>query len=496
MVPGRGVARYEHLMPDVYVIGSGPNGLSAALRLQREGWEVEVLEAADEPGGGMRTAESTLPGFLHDTCSACHPMGVLSPWLSSLPLAAHGLEWAFPEISVAHPLDGEPAVLLQGSVDATAAGLRRDGDAYRRLVDPLVRDGAALFEDALGPLGVPRHPLVMARFGRHAWRSASGLARAWFEDARTHALLAGCAGHAVQPLENPLTAAMTLMFLVAAHRKPWPVAVGGSVAITRAMVSLFEEGGGRVTTGQRVVDLRDLGPCRAVLFDTSPDQLVTIAGRWLSERYRWGLQQYRYGPGSFKVDWALDGPIPWADPAVNRAATVHLGGPLEAIAAAERAAFEGRHTDDPYVLLVQQSELDPTRAPEGCHTGYAYIHVPHGSTLDRTDVIEAQIERFAPGFRDRILARHTTSPADFHRYNMNYVGGAVTGGVADVQQLFTRPVARLDPYTTSHPRLFIGSAATPPGGGVHGMCGFHAAGSMLGRLPTLPVAIPSNWRTS
>lgn len=477
---------------DTIVIGSGPNGLAAAITLAQAGWKVRVLEAAPTPGGGMRTAESTLPGFLHDVCSACHPMGVLSPFLSTLPLREHGLTWLEPKVSVAHPLDEGPAALLAGSVDETAAGLGLDGAAYRALMDPFVANGEALFADALAPLGVPSHPLVMARFGLEAWRSAVGLAGRFQTDG-ARALLAGCAAHATQPLENPFTAAMTLMFLVAAHRRPWPVAAGGSATIARAMVSYLESLGGEVVCDQRVTDLRDLPACKAVLFDTSPDQLASLGSTWLPPNYVAALEHYRYGPGSFKVDWALDGPIPWRDPAVGSASTVHLGGRLEAIAAAERAAFEGRHTEDPYVLMVQQSSLDPSRAPAGKHTGYAYMHVPHGSRRDCTALIEAQVERFAPGFRDLVLARHVTRPEDFHSYNANYVGGAVTGGVADWRQLFTRPVARIDPYTTPHPRLFIGSASTPPGGGVHGMCGHFAAKSVLSRAADLSACRPAEW---
>jgi phytoene dehydrogenase-like protein len=477
---------------DAIVVGSGPNGLSAAITLAQAGWTVRVHEAASTPGGGMRTAELTLPGFRHDVCSACHPMGVLSPFLSTLPLEEHGLRWRSSDVSVAHPLDDRPAALLTGDVDATAAGLGADGAAYRRMLDPFVRDGEALFADALAPLGVPAHPLVLGRFGLEAWRSAVGLA-ARFADTPARALLAGCAAHATQPLDNPFTAAMTLMFLVAGHRRAWPVAEGGSQAIADAMVGVLASLGGEVVCDAPVTDLRELPACRVVVFDTSPDQLAVLGRPWLPDRYVGALEHYRYGPGSFKVDWALDGPIPWRDPRVATASTVHLGGPLEAIAAHERAVFEGRHTEDPYVLLVQQSVLDPSRAPAGQHTGYAYMHVPHGSQRDCTALIEGQIERFAPGFRDRILARHVTSPAGFRSYNANYVGGAVTGGVADWRQLFTRPVARVDPYTSPHPRLFIGSASTPPGGGVHGMCGHHAARSVLQRAARLEPCRPAEW---
>lgn len=466
------------------VIGSGPNGLAAAVELARHGASVLVREAKPTIGGGTRTAALTLEGFRHDVCSACHPMGILSPFFRSLPLERHGLTWASSGVSVAHPLDGEPAVLLTRSIARTAEGLGVDARRYERLVTPFVRRAHDLLEDALGPLGVPRHPFLLARFGWRGLPSAAGLARR-FDDPRSRALIAGCAGHATQPLENVLTAAMTLMFLVTAHVEDWPVAVGGSEAIGRALAGVLREHGGRIETDAPVTSLDELPPCRVVLFDTSPDQLARLGADHLPAGYRRRLERYRYGPGSFKVDWALDGPIPWADERVAEAATVHLGGTLEEIAHAEREVYAGRHVERPYVLLVQQSALDATRAPAGRHTGYAYCHVPAGSTRDMTGAIEAQIERFAPGFRDRVLARSARSPADLEAYSANYVGGAVTGGVADWAQLFTRPVARLDPYTTPNPRLYLCSASTPPGGGVHGMCGYHAARSALRRLPRL-----------
>ncbi len=472
---------------DAVVIGSGPNGLAAAVALAREGAKVVVLEAHDEPGGGTRTAELTLPGFRHDVCSACHPMGRLSPFFRSLPLDRHGLRWRDSDVSVAHPLEDEPAVLLRTDPVATAEALGVDRDAYRRLVEPFLDNPHGLLADALGPLRVPRHPFLMARFGLQAIRSARGLASAWFESSRARALVAGCAGHAVIPLEAPVSAAIALIFLVTGHVEPWPVAEGGSFAITRALLGVLEELGGRVQTGIRVTSLDQLPPCRVVVFDTDPGQLATIGEPHLPAGYVRRLRRYRYGPGSFKVDWALSAPIPWRDPEVGRAATVHLGGTFDEIAFGERAAWEGRDHDRPYVLLVQQSALDPTRAPEGMHTGYAYCHVPSGTARDYTGIIEAQIERFAPGFEDTILARHVTSPRDFERYNPSFVGGAVTGGAADLTQLFTRPVARLNPYTSPNPRLYIGSAATPPGGGVHGMGGFFAAQAALRRLGSLPV---------
>lgn len=475
---------------DAVVIGSGPNGLGAAVALARAGASVLVVEARDTAGGGMRTAELTLPGFRHDVCSACHPTGILSPWFRQLPLAEHGLRWRQSGVSMAHPMDDGPAILVERSVHTVMEQLGVDGDAYRALVEPFLADPDALFADLLGPLRVPTRPLTLTRFGLQARRSARGLAEAWFRTQRARALVAGCAGHTVLPLETPFTAAATLVFLISAHVADWPVAEGGSQAIADALVSVLEAYGGELVLSSPVRDLSQLPPSKVVLFDTSPDQLAALGADHLPERYRRALGRYRYGPGSFKVDWALDGPIPWSDARVNRAATVHLGGTFDEIAAAEGGAWRGEHHDRPYVLLVQQSELDATRAPEGQHTGYAYCHVPHGSTVDRREAIEAQVERFAPGFRDRILATHTTSPADFHAYNANYVGGAVTGGAADIWQLFTRPVARLDPYTTPNPHLFLCSASTPPGGGVHGMGGFFAARSALRRLSRLT---PRTW---
>lgn len=469
---------------DAIVIGSGPNGLAAAVELARSGASVLVREAADTLGGGTRTRELTLPGFHHDVCSACHPMGILSPFFRSLDLQDHGLTWASSDVSIAHPLDDGPAVLLTRSIEDTAEGLGIDGAAYARLVRPFVERVHDLLPDALGPLGVPTHPFLLARFGLTGLWSARGLAGR-FRNERARALLAGCAGHATQPLENPLTAAMTLMFLVSGHAEDWPVAVGGSRAISDALASVLRALGGHIETRAPVTSLAELPETRVVLFDTSPDQLATLGRDLLPERYLRQLRGYRYGPGSFKVDWALDGPIPWADPDVGRAATVHLGGTLDEIALGERQAFRGEVPERPYVLLVQQSALDPGRAPAGKHTGYAYCHVPAGCDVDMTDIIEAQVERFAPGFRDTILARHTMGPAQFHAYSANYVGGAVTGGVADWRQLFTRPAIRLDPYSTPSPRLYLCSASTPPGGGVHGMCGYHGARSALRRMGRL-----------
>ncbi|WP_394829668.1 phytoene desaturase family protein [Pendulispora albinea] len=473
---------------DAVVIGSGPNGLAAAIVLARAGASVRVLEGTDAIGGGMRTRELTLPGFHHDVCSACHPMGVLSPFFRTLPLDEHGLRWVRPRASIAHPLDGEPAVILRRSLADTSRALGVDARAYEALLAPFLGDPHGLLADILGPLRVPRHPFRMLRFALHALRSATAFARGRFRGARARALFAGCAAHSVLPLERATTAALGLVFCITGHVDEWPVAEGGSFAIARALASLLASHGGRIETGRMVRSLDDLPPARVYLFDTSPAQLAEIAGPVLPAGYVRRLRRFRYGPAVFKIDWALDGPIPWSDPAVLDASTVHLGGTLAEIAASESAIWRGEHPERPFVLLCQQSQCDPTRAPPGKHTGYAYCHVPEGSTADLTDTIERQVERFAPHFRDRILARHILRAPDFERYNPAFVGGAITGGVADLGQLFTRPVARWNPYTTPNRRIFLCSAGTPPGGGVHGMCGYHAARAALARIERLPAA--------
>lgn len=468
--------------PDAVVIGSGPNGLAAAVRLAQAGAAVLVLEAKDTIGGGIRTAELTLPGFRHDVCSAAHPMGILSPYFRTLRLETHGLRWVKGGASVAHPLDDGSAVMLYRSLEDTARELGEDGDAWKRLVSPFLKDPHGLLGDALAPLRIPKHPLTMLRFGLRAMRSAKGLARARFSSERARALFAGCAAHSILPLERMFSAAIGLIFAVTAHVETWPVAKGGSAAIARALASLLRELGGRIETGVFVRSLADLPPARVYVFDTSPAQLADVAEPVLPARYVRRLRRYRYGPGVFKLDWALDGPIPWRDRRCLEASTVHLGGTLDELAAAEAAVWRGEHPDRPYVLLCQQSQLDPSRAPAGKQTGYAYCHVPAGSTVDLTEVVERQVERFAPGFGERILARHAMRADDFERHNPNYLGGAITGGVADAGQLFTRPVARPNPYTTPNPRVLIGSASTPPGGGVHGMCGYWAAEAAKKRL--------------
>jgi len=467
---------------DAIVVGSGPNGLAAGIELARAGKSVHVVEARDDLGGGMRSATLTLPGFMHDVCSACHPMGVLSPWFRTLPLTEHGLRWIRPPASVAHPLDDQSAVLLRHSLAETAAQLGPDARAYQRLFAPFIERSDELLADLLAPPGLPRHPLRMARFGVPGLLPATTLLRWCFAGVRARALLAGCAAHSILPLERLLTGAVGMLFALTGHLENWPVAEGGSHAIATALASCLHAFGGTSETGRRIRTLADLPPSRVVLFDTSPAQLADICEPELPAAYVRRLRRFRYGPGVFKLDWALDGPIPWRDPGVLDAATVHVGGTLDEIAGAEAEVWRGRHPARPFVLLVQQSQFDPTRAPAGKHTGYAYCHVPAGSEVDMSDAIERQVERFAPRFRERILARHAMTTADFQHDNPNYVGGAITGGVADLSQFFTRPVARLDPYSTPNPRLFLCSASTPPGGGVHGMCGYFAARSALARL--------------
>jgi phytoene dehydrogenase-like protein len=467
---------------DAVVVGAGPNGLAAAATLARGGASVLVLEASDSIGGGTKTEELTLPGFVHDVCSGAHPMGIASPVFRELGLERHGLEWIVPPASAAHPLDGVPAAMLWHSFERTRRDLGRDGGRYASLIGSHLRDPDGLLADLLGPLAVPRHPLGFLTFGLKALWPATWLARAAFLDEATRALFAGCAAHSILPLSHPMTSSFGLIFSITGHAGGWPIAKGGSIAITRALASLVAELGGSIRTNHRVRSAADLPEARVFLFDTDPVQLADIAGSALPSGYASRLRRYRFGPGVFKLDLALDGPIPWRDPNVLQASTVHVGGAMAEIAASERAMWRGEHAERPFLIVVQQSLFDPTRAPAGKHTGYAYCHVPHGSTVDMTERIEAQIERFAPGFRDRILARHKLGPADLETRNPSYVGGAITGGAADLTQLFTRPVARLDPYSTPNPRVWLCSASTPPGGGVHGMCGHHAASHALRRL--------------
>jgi phytoene dehydrogenase-like protein len=466
---------------DAIVVGSGPNGLAAAITLVRQGWRVLLLEAKDTIGGGMRTAELTLPGFHHDICSAIHPLGMGSPFFQSLPLADYGLRWIQPNLPLAHPFDDGTAVALHQSLDETAAQLGTDGANYRRLLAPLVADWDKIAREFLGPLSLPRHPLAMAKFGMRALWPTTTLARTLFRTEQARALFAGLAAHSIMPLEWPLTAAFGLMLGTLAHRVGWPLPQGGSQAIANALAAFFTDLGGEIVTNHEVKSLAQLPSARAVLLDVTPQQILAIAGEQLPTGYRRQLEKYQYGPGVFKIDWALSEQIPWRAAACRRAGTVHLGSTLEEIALSERLIWRGEVAERPYTLVTQQSLFDETRAPAGQHTGWAYCHVPNGSTVDMTAAIEAQMERFAPGFGDIVLARHTMTTHDFQLYNANYIGGDINGGVQNWRQLFTRPVPRLNPYTTPLKNLFICSSATPPGGGVHGMCGYHAAQTVLRR---------------
>ena len=460
------------------MVGSGPNGLSAAVALARAGRSVRVLEARDSVGGGARSAELTAPGFHHDVCSAIHPMAVASPFLRSLPLRSHGLEWIDP-VPLAHPLDDGSAAMLERSMTDTAAGLRGDGRAYERLIAPFVARAEPLLAQLLGPARPPRHPLLLARFGVSALRSAKGLAQSVFMHEAAPALFGGIAAHSMLPLEPRPTAAMGIVMSVAAHAYGWPVPRGGAQRISDALAGHLRELGGEIETGTSVSSYSELPRARVYLFDVCPRQLVDIAGEELPPSYVKRLGRYRYGPGAFKLDFALSEPIPWRSELCARAGTVHLGGTIEEIAAAERAVSQGLHPERPFVLVAQSSLFDPTRAPEGQHTAWAYCHVPNGSSTDMTVRIEAQLERFAPGFRDCVKARSVLSPADLEAYNANYIGGDINGGMQDFRQLFTRPVARLDPYSTPNEQIYMCSASTPPGGGVHGMCGYFCARSVL-----------------
>lgn len=469
---------------DAVIVGSGPNGLAAAITLAREGFVVCVIEAKETIGGGARTEELTLPGFLHDVCSAIHPMSVVSPFMRGLPLGEHGLEWAYSPAAIAHPLDDGTAATLELSVDATASRLGEDAAAYRKLMQPFADKPGELFDEILRPIlapPIPKHPLMLAQFGLLGLHSAKRLAKR-FRTPHARALFGGSAAHSFVPLEKMGSASFGLALMLAGHTTGWPAAKGGSIAIIHAMERYFKSLGGVIETSLRVRSMRDLPPATIAIFDVTPIQLAYIAADELPTSYVRKLGRFRYGPGVFKVDYALDGPIPWKADACSRSATVHVGGTIEEIAAHEKSVFYGKMTDKPFVLVAQQSMFDATRAPAGKHTGWAYCHVPHGWDGDATDAIERQIERFAPGFRDRILAKHTFNPATYEEHNANYVGGDIAGGANTMSQFLTRPFPRMDPYSTPNPRIFLCSSSTPPGGGVHGMCGYWAARSALKRV--------------
>ena len=467
---------------DALVVGAGPNGLSAGIAIAQTGRSVLVVEGQATVGGGARTAALTLPGFLHDVCSAVHPLAAGSPFLSTLPLSEHGLQWVQPPAPLAHPLDDGTSVMLERSVEATADGLGSDRASYIGLFGPLVRDWSELAVDILGPLRVPRHPLVAARFGLAGLRSAVSLAQARFRGERARALFAGLAAHSILPLERSPSAAVGLVLGASGHAVGWPMPRGGAQRISDALAAHLGSLGGRIETGTPVERLEDLPPAGVTLLDMTPRQVVAIAGPRLPVPFRRKLEAYRYGPAAFKMDWALSGPVPWRAPECAKAGTLHLGGTMAEIAHAEREVWSGRHPKRPFVLLSQPSLFDPSRAPEGRHTAWAYCHVPNGSHFDMSGRIEAQVERFAPGFRELILERSARPPEALERYNPNYVGGDIAGGVQDLGQLFSRPVRMFSPYTIPSTDLLICSSSTPPGGGVHGMCGYFAAQAALRRL--------------
>lgn len=464
---------------DAAIIGSGPNGFAAAITLAQANLSVAIYESKTTIGGGMRSGELTLPGFIHDICSAIHPLGVGSPFFRTLPLEQHGLQWIQPPFPLAHPFDDDTAAILERSIDNTCQTLDVDARAYKSLMEPFARNWNKLADDLLAPLHLPRHPYLMTCFGLLALRSAIGLSTTKFKGNRARSLFLGMAAHSFLSLDRPLTAAFGLILGTLGHAMGWPIAQGGSQKVADALASVFLSLGGEIYTNENIENIDQLPPSRAIVCDITPRQLLKIAGHHLPDGYIHKLEGYRYGPGVFKIDWALNAPIPWKAEHCKRAGTVHLGGSPEEIMESERAVWEGKLSEKPFIIMAQQSLFDRTRAPDGMHTGWGYCHVPNGSTFDMTDRIESQIERFAPGFRDCVIVRSCMSTKQLEEYNSNYVGGDINGGVQDIYQLFTRPTMRFDPYSTPHKGLYICSSSTPPGGGVHGMCGYYAAKSVL-----------------
>ena len=458
---------------DAIVIGAGPNGLAAAIELARSGQRVRIYEANPTVGGGARSAELTLPGFIHDTCSAVHPLAAGSPFFSTLPLARYGLELIHSPIPLAHPFDDGSAAILDCSIEVTSENLGLDGAAYRDFMKPLVERWQDLSEDILGPPCFPKHPFLAARFGLPALRSAKGFAEARFKEDKTRALFAGMAAHSFLSLDKVATAAFGLVLNLLAHTNGWPIPKGGSQNISNALAAHFKDLGGEILTGQKVESLSELPQAKAILCDLTPRQIVQIAGESLPAGFRRRLSRYRYGPGAFKMDWALSEPVPWKSPECSKAATVHIGGSFAEILASEKLVNSGQHADKPFIILCQPTLFDPSRAPLGKHTLWAYCHVPNGSQVDMNERIENQIERFAPGFRDCILALSVTTTSKFEQQNANLIGGDINGGSQHLAQMFTRPTTRL--YSTPAKGLYICSSSTPPGGGVHGLCGYHAA---------------------
>jgi phytoene dehydrogenase-like protein len=468
---------------DAIVVGSGPNGLAASITLAKAGCSVLLLEGKETIGGGTRTMELTLPGFMHDVCSAIHPIGAASPVFRSLNLTNGELDWIYSPAALAHPLDDGTAITLERSISETAELLGIDSRSYTQLMEPLAQNWEKLVTDLLGPLRLPKNPIPFINFGRNALRSVNSLARSHFKGERAQALIAGLGAHSIMTLDNRFSASFALMLGSLGHAVGWPLASGGSHKIADALASCLSALGGSIRTNQLIVSLDQLPPSRVVLFDVTPKQVMDITDPHLNEKYAKRLRAHRYGPGVFKVDWALSDPIPWKASDCARAATVHIGGTFDEIAGSEDAVGRGELPDKPFVILAQQSLFDSTRAPAGKHTAWGYCHVPNGSTFDMTERIESQIERFAPGFRECVLARNTMSPADLEEYNPNYLGGDIAGGVQKFGQIYVKPaLRRRGPYSTGLKGFYLCSSSTPPGGGVHGMCGYHAALAALRQI--------------
>lgn len=473
---------------DAVVVGSGPNGLSAAIAMQRAGLSVLVIEGKNDIGGGLRSAALTLPGYIHDICSAIHPMAAGSPFFKTLPLNDHGLQFINPPVAAAHPFDGGTCAVLRESVEETAQFLEEDKLAYQKLIKPIVKIWPKIVDDVLAPLHFPKHPVNMASFGVNALTSASWLVKK-FRGKEARGLWGGMAAHSIQPLTNVTTSAIGLALITTGHTGGWPIPLGGSAKIAESLASYFISLGGKIETNLFIRSLKQLPSSHVILFDITPRQLLQIAGHTFSPLYKWQLQRYQYGMGVFKIDWALDAPIPFTALNCRKAGTIHLGNTFEEIAASEQLTSEGKHPERPFVLLAQQSLFDSSRAPAGKHTAWAYCHVPNGSKVDRTATIENQVERFAPGFKERILAKSVMNTQQIEEYNENYIGGDINGGIINLPQLFTRPALRFSPYRTSAKGMYICSSSTPPGGGVHGMCGFYAAKRALKDVFNLPLKL-------